>query len=220
MAFLPFIYGVWLAGFNGWQLLWGLAWLALNLFSYPFLQLFSRKPTERNQQWAGRYFVIALIFGLPVIIAHPQILQFCVVLLPLAAVQIYFAKRKDERNLLNDLAGILTFGIVGMSATWLGNGENVWSVLLHPNLFFFACTLYIKSLARERKNPRYYYASVAFHLLGIAGYVFAGMNWIAAAYLLGALRAAVVPKLGWNIKRVGLLEFAVMAVFLILLCTQ
>ena len=123
MAFLPYFYAVIQAKEYNWSLfLFGLAWLFLYLFSYPFFQLFSKKPTSKNQRWAIIYFVLSLIFALPVMIILPQVLLFVLPLLPLGLVQFYFAKKRDERNLLNDTASILTFGIVGMAAVSMKDG--------------------------------------------------------------------------------------------------
>ena len=77
MAFLPYFYAVIQAKAYDWSLfLFGIAWLFLYLFSYPFFQLFSKKPTAKNQRWAGIYFVLSLMFALPVLIIFPQVLLF------------------------------------------------------------------------------------------------------------------------------------------------
>lgn len=215
MAFVPFLYGIFESHVVPNHLWLGLSWLFLYLFSYPFFGIFSKKHNERQKKWAAIYFSISLIFALPLLFSDLAVLQFSVPILPLAAVQIYYAKQKNERHLLNDLAGILTFGVVGMAAYYLATHHYQWMILLHPTLFFIATTLYVKSVARERKNPLYRRLSLIVHAaLGLL-YFSPPFYGIAFAYLVGFARAWFVPKLNLNIKQVGMLEFAVITVFVL-----
>lgn len=214
MAFVPFLYAMWLGGWVADHLWLGLAWLFTYFFSYPFFALFAKKPHAKYRKWALIYALLALLFALPLLFTQPQILQFLLPILPLVAVQIYYAKRKDERHLLNDIAGILTFGVVGMAAYYAATAQYHLAVLLHPSLFFIATTLYVKSVARERKNPRYRQLSLAMHAICVLVYALSGNYGIALAYLVGFVRAAIVPKQKLSIKQVGMLEFVVVAVFL------
>lgn len=216
MAFLPYFYAVIQAKEYNWQLfLFGIAWLFLYLFSYPFFQLFSKKPSTKNQRWAAIYFVLSLIFALPVLIISPQILLFTLPLLPLGLVQFYFAKKRDERHLLNDTAGILTFGVAGMATYYLAMQAVDFAFLIHPTLFFIATTFYVKSLARERKNPLYVELSIGIHLILSLVYLLLGEDAIFVAYLFALARAIIVPTLGWNVKKVGMFEFLTIVIFLI-----
>ena len=45
-----------------------------------------------------------------------QILFFIAAMFPFVLVSIYYTKKKDERNLLNDLAGIAIFALAGMGS--------------------------------------------------------------------------------------------------------
>lgn len=215
MAILPFIYAVIESGFTPLYIFFGLSWLFLYFFSYPFLSLFSKKPTERNKKWAIIYFVLSLLFALPILYSNPTILQFLLIILPLGLIQIYFAKQKDERNLWNDIAGILTFGIMGMAAYYLPTRQYNIEVLLHPTLFFIATTFYIKSMVRERKNPIYMEISIAIHLLLAFTYSLSPMQAVFFAYLIATVRAIIVPSFGLNVKQVGMLEFPIIGIFLI-----
>lgn len=131
--------------------------------------------------------------------------------------QIYYAKRKDERHLLNDIAGILTFGVIGMASFYLTTTQYHWSILLHPTLFFIATTLYVKSVARERKKPLYLKWSILSHsVLGILYLAFGELS-IGFSYVVGLARAMLVPKQKWSIKQIGIAEFGVVLVFLLAL---
>lgn len=214
MAFVPFSYGIFESHVVLNHLWLGLSWLFLYLFSYPFFGIFSKKRNERQKKWAAIYFLISLILALPLLFNHFAVLQFALPILPLAAVQIYYAKQKNERHLLNDIAGILTFGVVGMAAYYLATNSYQWMILLHPTLFFIATTFYVKSVARERKNPRYRQVSLWGHWLLAGAYGLAAHYPIAGVYVIAGLRAYVVPRLSLTIKQVGLLEFGMVLLFL------
>lgn len=216
MAVIPFTYGIIESQFMPLHMFFGLSWLSLYFFSYPFLSLFSKKPTERNKKWAKIYFILSLFFALPVIYSKPAILQFLLFIIPLGFIQIYYAKQKDERNLWNDIAGILIFSIMGMASFYLAKEEYNFYILLHPTLFFIATTFYIKSMIRERRNPIYTKISISLHIL-LAIIYDLSMQTIFFAYLIALGRAIIVPNLDWNIKKIGILEFPMVIIFLVCL---
>lgn len=215
MAFFPYLYAVLKNEINITIFLFGIAWFFLYLFSYPFLSLFSKKPTIKNKKWAFIYFMISLAFLSPVIFNQPTILLFLGGLLPLALVQIYYAKQRDERNLINDIAGVFTFGIIGLATAYLASGQIQWGIFIHPTIFFIAITIYIKSMVRERKNPFYLKLSIVVHLLLSGFYLGVGLYWIGSAYLIALLRAIIIPQKNYNVKQIGLLEFPVLVLFFI-----
>lgn len=217
MAFVPYLYAIFESRFVLAHFWLGASWLFLYLFSYPFFGIFSKKNNERQKKWAKIYFAISLVFAFPLLLNDLSILQFSLPILPLAFIQIHYAKQKDERNLLNDIAGILTFGVIGMAAFYLATAQYHFAILLHPTLFFIATTFYVKSVARERKNPLYTKLSYISHLILGLIYAFYGAYSIAFAYLIGLIRAIIVPKKKWNIKQVGILEFAIVLIFFIAL---
>lgn len=219
MALLPFLYAQFAehhqAGF--YHLSFGLAWFFLYLFSYPFFANISKKPTARNRQWAIIYFALSLISALPALLYQPRLLYFILPMLPLGLIQFYFAKKRDERNLLNDIAGILTFGIIGIANGFLASDMLNFHYLLHPSLFFIATTFYIKSMVRERKNPLYMELSIALHL--VLAYLYWEMGFIAlfTVYLFALGRSIIVPSLSWNVKQIGMFEFLTYLLLLIAL---
>ncbi|MGX3021709.1 YwiC-like family protein [Ursidibacter sp. B-7004-1] len=217
MAFVPFLYGIFESHFIVQHIFFGLSWLFLYFCSYPFLAIFNRKNNTKYKKWAIIYVVISLLFAIPVFFYKIAILQFSLFILPLVIIQIYYAKKKDERNLINDIAGILTFGIIGMASYYLPTEQYQWWILLHPTLFFIATTLYVKSVARERKNPLYLKLSLFSHLLCVGIYLLFNQYSIAFAYFIALLRAIIVPKKQLNIKQVGILEFGVVFIFIIVL---
>lgn len=216
MALLPFIYGMLLANpvwAHGFLLA---AWFALYLMTYPFLSLFKGKNLAQYQRWTAIYFAASLILAIPALMYHWQVLFFMVAMLPLVAVNIYFTKRKDERNLWNDFAGIAIFAIAGMAAYYFSArtfDEKMLWVALYPALFFIGTTLYVKSMMRERKNPRYLKASIGFHFLCVLAFAASQQFLLACAFLPGLIRAIFLPRKKLSVKQVGLTEFLISAIF-------
>lgn len=215
MAFIPFLYGIFASHWTFAHFWLGLTWLFVYLFSYPFLALFHKKETAKYKKWAIIYASFAIITAAPLLFSHISILQFIIPVLCLSIIQIYFAKQKNERHLINDIAGFLIFGIVGIASFYLSTNQYNIEILLHPTLFFIATTFYVKSVARERKNPLYLKLSVYAHLLLTIIYFCLNYFPISIVYLLGLFRAIVIPKLKWSIKKVGITEFIVAFCFIL-----
>ena len=80
-------------------------------------------------------------------------------------------------------------------------------------------SFYVKSMIRERDNPRFLWTSVGFHaasalLLAVLA------PWVAAVFVVLTVRAWWVPRLGWTPKQVGIAEIvATAAVALVSLFT-
>ena len=72
----------------------------------------------------------------------------------------------------------------------------------------------------ERKNPRYFKSAVIFHLICIASYLIAKQYGLALAFLIGLARTAYLPTRKLSIQQTGLIEFAISAIFFILLLTS
>ena len=68
-------------------------------------------------------------------------------------------------------------------------------------------------MMRERKNPRYFWASVIFHLLCVLIFVVSQQFILALAFVPGFVRAVYLPTKKLSVMQVGLTEFAITAVF-------
>lgn len=220
MALLPFVYGMLLASPVWAHFFLLLAWFSMYLLSYPMLSLFKGKNMAEYKKWTIIYGVAAFLFALPAIFYNWQILFFIAAMFPFVLVSIYYTKKKDERNLLNDLAGIAIFALAGMGSYYFSDrtfDEKILWVAIYPTLFFIGTTLYVKSMMRERKNPRYFWASVIFHLLCVLIFVVSQQFILALAFVPGLVRAVYLPTKKLSVMQVGLTEFAITAVFFILL---
>lgn len=216
MALLPFLYGMLLGNpvaEHAWLLA---AWSFLYLMTYPFLSLFKGKNLTEYRKWTIIYGALSALFAIPALFYNWRVIYFGLAMLPLVALAIYFTKKRDERNLLNDFAGILIFSLAGMAAYYFSTNawdEKIYWVALYPTLFFVGTTLYVKSMLRERKNPRYLRASIIYHGFCVLPFLFLNLNWLALAYGVPLLRAVLLPQKKLSVKQVGLTEFLISAMF-------
>ncbi|QPB42314.1 YwiC-like family protein [Rodentibacter haemolyticus] len=223
MALLPFIYGTLLAH-PVWEHTFLLAaWFSLYLMSYPFLNLFKGKNKAEYGKWTMIYASTTFIFAVPALLYNWQVLYFMAAMLPLVFVTVYFTKKKDERNLLNDFAGIVIFALAGMGAYYFPERAfdgKIWWVAIYPTLFFIGTTLYVKSVMRERKNPKYLWVSIIFHSLLVLYFALIGQFYLALAFFVSWIRAVFLPRKKLSVKQVGLIELVITAVFFIFLLLE
>lgn len=220
MALIPFLYGM-LLNTPIWQHIFLLlAWCSLYLLTYPFFNLFKGKNLALYRKWTFIYCASALLFALPALRHNWRIIYFVAAMLPFSIIHIYYIKQKNERALLNDLSGILIFALAGMTAYYFPNRQfdaPIYQVALYPTLFFCGTTLYVKSVLRERKNPRYLHASVIFHLLCVLLFALLQQYWLSLVFLPPLVRASWLPRFKLSTKQIGLIEIAVSLSFFMML---
>ncbi len=164
-----------------------IGWFALYLSSTPLLQMI-RKPKTKAMMlpWYLGYTIVAILFLTPVLWFHPYIGWVGVLLLPFLFITIFFIKNKNERNVLNDLSGITIFSLGGISAYVIGTGKFdglSWMIPALVILYFFGSALYVKSLIRERSNPRFTQYSHLYHSALMVFPWLVGMGWLSVAYI-------------------------------------
>lgn len=222
MAMLPFLYGLLLGQPHWMHLFLLLAWGSLYLFTYPFLNLFKPQIKNRRQyvRWSRIYGVASAVFCVPVLWWNSKILWFGVAMLPLLLINIYYMKTKNERALLNDFTGIAIFVLAGVAAYYFGTEQldsKALQVAVYPTLFFIGITFYVKSMLRERKNPWYLRISVGFHLACVVVMGFCQSWSLTLTFVPALIRAIWLPHKKLNAKQVGMIEFAISFLFLIML---
>lgn len=221
MLIVPFLFGLSAGSFGWMQLLLFIGWLLIYLFSFPLLKWIKTGKTARYKQ-------PVLVYGaclLPVVCAlvwyRPALLLYGAALLPFFLIPAYYAKTKNERALLNDMVAVLLFSSFVYPVMYLGSGENWWHAheLFAISAVYFAGTVfYVKTVIREKNNPRFYAASLIYHLAAVAA-----MGCIEPMLMLpfGILfvRAALLPKRGIKAKQSGIAEigFSAMLVMMTLL---
>lgn len=109
MLILPFLFG--LAASRGELIHIPLfvCWFFIYLFSFPVLQWIKTGSSARYRKPAVVYGVILLPLLISLIWFEPALIWYGVLLLLFFMANIYFAKTKNERALLNDTVAILLF---------------------------------------------------------------------------------------------------------------
>ncbi|WP_404521243.1 MULTISPECIES: YwiC-like family protein [unclassified Paenibacillus] len=208
MLILPFLFGLAASQGEFIHIPLFMCWFFIYLFSFPVLQWIKTGNRERYRKPVVVYGAILLPFLASLIWVKPALIWYGVLLLFFFMANMYYAKMKNERALLNDIAAIILFCSfiypvvhIGEAGDW-GISTELFLLLVS---YFTGTALYVKTIIRERKNTRYYYASVIYHLIIM---LFAA--WIkvflVAPFLILLLRAIWLPKFELKAKQVGMAE--------------
>lgn len=200
-----------------------LAWVA----AYPLTWALSGVLTAPRPRRFRRALLIWSVVAVPAAVAtavlRPWLLSVGAAYAGLFLVNLWFARRRRERALVNDLvlvaectamvpvvAGVATAG--GWSPPVAAMSEPAVLVLaLACVLTLVGSTLHVKSLIRERRNPRYARAS-RWHAVGSVAVITAvvaltEVGWpLVLPFLALAARALVVRDPRMRPARIGLVE--------------
>lgn len=122
MLLIPFLLGMVKGGPVFWHIPLFLGWLFLYLAVYPVSLALKKKQLQPYQKWIWYYGFPACCFLIISVFHKPQLVWIGVFLLPLFLIHTHYARRKNERALTNDIAGVLFFCSGGLRAAgWNGN---------------------------------------------------------------------------------------------------
>jgi hypothetical protein len=209
MLIVPFLFGMFAAR-PGWlHALLFFGWLLVYLFSFAFLQWIrtKKKPIYvRPMQIYGSLLVPA---GILLFILKPSLGWFVPLFIPLFFVNCYYAKRNQERAFINDVAAVVQFSLMVFVAYHAGGGSD-WRLAAElfaiSILYYVGTVFYVKTIIREKNNPKYYWFSVGYHLALLAAGVLWFHPWLALPLTVLALRAALSPRMKLTVKQSGMLE--------------
>jgi YwiC-like protein len=220
MLLVPYLAGVVVAGFRWPDLPLLGAWLAGYLLSYFVLQAVKTRRPARFRAPLIRYAPITAVLGVVVLATCPRVLVWAPAYAVLFAVNVWFATRRDERALANDLASVVQSCLmVFVAATVAGRPpQSVVVPFVLVLLYFTGTVLYVKTMIRERDSLPYRRASIAYHAAALIAAAFTGAL-PAVVFALLLARAAALPGRALTPKRVGLIEIAASAAVLIAACT-
>ncbi|MCL6585281.1 MAG: YwiC-like family protein [Anoxybacillus sp.] len=211
MLIIPFWLGAYAGGLSWLHIPLFLGWLGLYLATYPFLMAVKTKRKQEYMRWFYRYFFVALVMLAIPLVFRWQLIYFGIAMIPFFFINLYFAKKKDERALANDVAAIASFGIGGLASFYIGRGAltvQAWELYMFCFLFFIGSTFYVKTMIREKKNLMYKWISWTYHLLLIAILMLLGYPWVALAYVPSVVRAIYLYGKSVSATKVGVLEIA------------
>lgn len=208
MLILPFLFGLAASQGQFIHIPLFVCWFFIYLFSFPLLQWIKTGNSERYRKPVVVYGVILLPFLVSLVWFKPALVWYGALLLVFFMANMYYAKIKKERALLNDITAIILFCSFIYPVAHIGEGGS-WKISTELFLllvsYFTGTALYVKTVIRERKNKRYYYASVIYHMIIV---LFAA--WVklpfCVPFLILWLRAIWLPKFELKVKHVGMAE--------------
>lgn len=193
--------------------------VVLYLFSHVSISYVHKAKTKKEfLQAAIVYFSIAFLFGTISLLYEWRILLFLIVMIPLFIVNMYYARQKNERALLNDICAIIVFCIGGLISYYFSMKQidhTALFIALISFLYFLGSTLYVKTMIREKNNPKYRLISWGYHIV-LTIIIFVINPWCSLIFIPSVIRAIVLYGKKISIIKVGILEIANSVYFLII----
>ncbi|HDR7640544.1 YwiC-like family protein [Bacillus wiedmannii] len=218
MLVIPFLLSVILGKPTMYHIPLFLAWFFIYLATYPFLTYIKQRRKKELLHAAIVYFIIAFVFGMISLLYEWRILLFVVFMIPLFIVNMYYARQKNERALLNDISAIIVFCIGGLVSYYFSMkfiDKTALFIALISFLYFLGSTFYVKTMIREKNNPKYRLISWGYHIL-LTIIVFAMNPWCSLIFIPSVIRAIMLYGKKISIIKVGVLEIANSVYFLII----
>lgn len=213
MLVLPYLAGVAVAGFAWPDIPLLGAWIAGYLLSYYALQAVKARRPARFREQLLLYGAITAPLAALVVVARPEVLWYAPPYAVLLGVNAWYAWRRQERALLNDIASVAQSCLmVFVTATVAGVGPGeVLVAFLAVFGYFTGTVFYVKTMIRERGSLAYRRASMAYHAVALGV-----MTWAAASGWSGVplivvfswllVRAWLLPGRPLSPKQVGVIE--------------
>ncbi|MCY9089891.1 YwiC-like family protein [Bacillus mojavensis] len=221
MLLIPFCLGTVKGGAVLWHIPLFLGWLFLYLAVYPVTLALKKRQINAYQKWIFYYSVPACSFLFAAVIHKPSFIWLAFSLLPLFLIHVYYARRKNERALLNDFAGVFFFCAGGFASCWLGTETLdgwAWFIFAQSALFFIGSSFYVKSVIREKNNRGFAYWSWGYHLLLPLLSAAFGAGWAVLAFIPSSLRAWFFHGKKWPVQTIGILEIVNACFFFAIMC--
>jgi hypothetical protein len=215
MLLVPYLAGLIVTGWRWPHLPLLVAWLAGYLLSFYALQAVKTRRVQRVRGQLLVYAAVAAAAITVVIAARPGVLAVAPAYALLTAVNAYYAWRRRERALVNDLASVvqsclMVFLVAAVAGSAPTTVLGVFAVVL---AYFTGTVLYVKTMIRERGNPAYRRWSIAYHWAA-----FGACAWlvppVAVAFALLLARAWILPGRPVTPKHVGIIEIVFCALLL------
>jgi hypothetical protein len=208
MLVVPFVLGVMAGGAAALHLLLLPAWVLAYLASYYFLQWLRARRRQRFVRPLLVYGGLLAVVGAVLVLLQPELLLFAVLYLPGVLVNVWYARRHDDRSLVNGLVsvaqaslGVPLANAVGAHPDW----PAAWRLFALALLYFAGTVFFVKTMIRERESTGYYRASVGYHA---AALVPAGLlsPWLLVPFALYLARAVALPRRRLRPAQVGVVE--------------
>ena len=202
-----------------------LTWAAFTCYpaSYFALSMARARRGARFRRPLVVWIVAATVPVLALVVIRPWLVGVGLGYAFLFAVNLAFARRNHERDLINDAVLIVEVSAIVPLTWWLAAPTNsaperVWLLTAVCILTLVGSTLHVKSLLRERHNPTYARASRVFAISSLFAVVGLSSAWglptglaLVLPFVLLTARAFKRDWSGWRPGRIGVVELACFA---------
>ncbi len=223
---LPLVLGAVLTTWTPLLALLAISWVAAYPWSYAAFGLVRAKRPQRFRAPFLVWSAIVLPSVVVLLVGRPWLVWVGLGYLALFAVNLHYARRNDERALANDAVFVVECAAM-VAVTWaVGTGTRswtpppltsvpteVWILVTVCGLVLLGSTLHVKSLIRERRDPRFARASRAFAVASVpasialaAWWGWPSGAWLVVPFVALAVRAFVVPGRALRPGAVGMIE--------------
>ncbi|HEY8426652.1 MAG TPA: YwiC-like family protein [Limnochordales bacterium] len=222
MWLVPVLLGAVLGGLHPAHLLVLLSAFSVHLASHAALEAV-REGGRGGPLWrwaAGMGAAAVALMAYPVW-RFPVIVLFGAAAVAAFALNLYFARRRQERTLLNDALAIAGLELWGPVSYLVGSGRldrDAGLLWLLCFVFFMGTAFHVKTVFRERDDPAFKRLSDLVHLglLGLPALL--GLPQMGWAYVPSALRTWLMPRRRrLRPLTVGLVEIGNAVLFMLLL---
>ncbi len=212
------------------------AWFAAYPASYAGGRLLHDRRPERFRRPFALWATLAAVPAALLLLRFPWLAWVGVVLVALVAVNVRYARRNNERALANDLIVVTECALL-VPVTWAVSTAassvplpgavpaEVAVLTVVCWLVLAGSTLHVKSLIRERRDPRYARASRAFAVLSLVVSVALAAKWglpegwaLVVPFAALAVRAFLVGRRPARAVVIGLVELAMFALVTVAAC--
>jgi hypothetical protein len=226
---LPVVLGVAAGGWAPAVLALVVAWVAAYPFAWALTGLLAAPRPERFRRALVVWSLVAVPSAVVAAVLRPWLLFVGTAYLALFAVNLWFARQRRERALANDLVlvaecAVMVPVVAGVAAAdgWVPpaaamTATDVLVLALACGLTLVGSTLHVKSLIRERRDPRYARASRWYAVASVAAVSTAvagtDVDWpLVVPFVVLAVRAYLVRDPRLRPARIGLVELACLLV--------
>lgn len=215
MLVVPYLAALVVAGWRWLDLPLLLAWLSGYLLSYYALTAVKTHRPGRVRAQLITYAAVTVPLLAVVVAARPAVLRYAPAYALLAAVNVWYSHRRQERALVNDLASVvqaclMVFVVATVAGVAPARVVEVFVIML---AYFAGTVLYIKTVIRERENVRYHRASIGYHAAALATVGWYGVP-VAMVFALLLARAALLAGRKLRPGRAGVVELFACALLL------
>jgi uncharacterized membrane protein len=220
MWITPYLIGAFVTPWHWQKVIVFFALFFFYLSSAPLLAYVRHSAARRKDSPLPSLLVfgtVGLLLILYPVWSDPDILLYAFLALPFFVLNVYFAYRKKERLISNDLSAIIALSLSGPMAVHLGYGAyhpTGWLVWILSILYFFGTVFYVKSMIRERGNRMMKRTANGYHLLLVSVPLIWGKWWISVLYFPAAVKVWLTPfNSKWRPLVIGIIEIVSSVLF-------